>query len=149
MAANHRGPMMADDEALTRTMGIRPDDRLLASVPFSHSYGLSSLVVPAIVRGTQLVVVDTPGSFTSLEAILATGATVFPTVPAFLSGLLRMAEAPTDLGTLRLLISAGAKLLPETAVRFRERYGRPVHVFYGASECGGITYDAEGSAAER
>jgi acyl-CoA synthetase (AMP-forming)/AMP-acid ligase II len=34
-------------------------------------------------------------------------------------------------------------------VRFRERFGQPVHVFYGASECGGICYDRPGGAAER
>jgi long-chain acyl-CoA synthetase len=31
----------------------------------------------------------------------------------------------------------------------RERFGVVVHVFYGASECGGISYDREGGAAER
>src|SRR5262249_22302960 len=36
-----------------------------------------------------------------------------------------------------------------TARRFRETFGLPVHVFYGASECGGICYDREGGAGER
>jgi long-chain acyl-CoA synthetase len=35
------------------------------------------------------------------------------------------------------------------AAQFRVRFGLPVHVFYGASECGGICYDREGGAAER
>jgi len=51
--------------------------------------------------------------------------------------------------TLRTVISAGAPLHPETAARFRETFGRDAHVFYGASECGGIAYDAEGGAALR
>jgi long-chain acyl-CoA synthetase len=38
---------------------------------------------------------------------------------------------------------------PATARRFREVFGLPVHVFYGASECGGICYDREGGAGER
>jgi long-chain acyl-CoA synthetase len=50
---------------------------------------------------------------------------------------------------LRLVISAGAPLAPEVAVRFSETYGRPVHVFYGASEVGGIAYDKDGTAGER
>jgi long-chain acyl-CoA synthetase len=50
---------------------------------------------------------------------------------------------------VRLVLSAGAPLAPETACRFREVYGRGVHVFYGASECGGIAYDPEGTAGER
>src|SRR5262249_30644479 len=51
--------------------------------------------------------------------------------------------------TLSKVIFAGARLAPEDARAFRERFDRPVHVFYGASECGGITYDREGGAAER
>ena len=43
--------------------------------------------------------------------------------------------------TPAIFIAAGAPLPPETAARFRRRYGFPVHVFYGASEAGGITYD--------
>jgi long-chain acyl-CoA synthetase len=50
---------------------------------------------------------------------------------------------------LRLVISAGAPLAPEVAVRFRRTYGQPVHVFYGASEVGGIAYDKDGTAGER
>jgi long-chain acyl-CoA synthetase len=50
---------------------------------------------------------------------------------------------------LRLVVSAGARLPPATAAAFREAYGQPVHSFYGASECGGICYDRDGSAGER
>ena len=34
-------------------------------------------------------------------------------------------------------------------MRFREQCGRSAHVFYGASECGGIAYDRTGDAGER
>ena len=141
--------LLADDEALTSTMGIARSDRLLAAVPFSHSYGLSSLVIPALVRGCALVVPAGHGAFDPLTAARELEASVFPTVPAYLSALLRVPD-PIDLpSSLRLVISAGAPLAPETAVRFRECHGQFIHVFYGASECGGITYDAEGSAGER
>lgn len=141
--------LLADDEALTATMGIAPSDRLLAAVPFSHSYGLSSLVMPALVRGCALIVPAGRGPFDPLTAAGLLEATVFTTVPAYLSALLRVSDRIEFPSSLRLVISAGAPLIPETAVRFRERHGRFTHVFYGASECGGITYDTEGSAAER
>jgi long-chain acyl-CoA synthetase len=60
-----------------------------------------------------------------------------------------MSRPPAWPGGLRLVISAGAVLSDTTAVQFRETYGKPVHVFYGSSECGGICYDREGGAAER
>jgi long-chain acyl-CoA synthetase len=141
--------LLADDEALRGTMEIGQGDRLLAMVPLSHSYGLSSLVVPALVAGLPLVVAPTADPFGPLRAAARWEATVFPTVPAYLTALLRLGEPPPLPPSLRRVIVAGAPLLPEIACRFRARTGRAAHVFYGASECGGITYDREGAAAER
>jgi long-chain acyl-CoA synthetase len=141
--------LLADDAALARTMGLRPDDRLLAAIPMSHSYGLSSLVLPALVRGTPLVMPDDSGLFGPFAAAERLGATVLPTVPAYLDALLRLSQAPCRPPSLRLVIAAGAPLSAGTAAGFREVYGLPVHVFYGASECGGVCYDREGGAAER
>jgi long-chain acyl-CoA synthetase len=140
--------LLADDAALVSTMGIRDGDRLLSAVPFSHSYGLSSLAVPALVRGIPLVLPGAIGPFEPLSAARAAHATVFPTVPAYLAGLLRVQDPPPLPESIRLVISAGAPLHAETARTFHTRYGRRVHVFYGASECGGIAYDREGGAAE-
>ena len=130
-------------------MGIRPDDRLLATVPLSHSYGLSSLALPALVRGTLLVLPEASSLFDPFVAAERAAATVFPTVPAYLDALLRLSEAPARPPSLRLVLTAGALLAPATARRFRETFGLPVHVFYGASECGGICYDRTGDAGER
>jgi long-chain acyl-CoA synthetase len=141
--------LLADDEALTATMGIRPGDRLLTTVPMAHSYGLSSLVVPALVRGTPLVLPAAGSLFDPFVAAERMEATVFPTVPAYLDALLRISEAPVRPPSLRLVITAGSALSPATAHRFRETFGLPVHVFYGASECGGICYDRDGDAGER
>ncbi|HVT61535.1 MAG TPA: fatty acid--CoA ligase family protein [Thermoanaerobaculia bacterium] len=141
--------LLADDAALTASMGLRPDDRLLTTIPLSHSYGLSSLAVPALARGVPLVVPEESGLFGPFTAAEAMAATVFPTVPAYLDALLRISQAPAWPPSLRLVIAAGAPLGPQTAGGFRARFGLPVHVFYGASECGGICYDREGGAGER
>ncbi|MEA2560384.1 MAG: long-chain acyl-CoA synthetase [Acidobacteriota bacterium] len=141
--------LVADDAALTASMGIREHDRLLATIPMSHSYGLSSLAMPALMRGTLLILPDEGRVFDPLAAAEQTGATVFPTVPAVLDALLRLADPPPWPAALRLVLTAGAPLSPVTASRFRETFGLPVHVFYGASECGGICYDREGTAGER
>jgi long-chain acyl-CoA synthetase len=61
----------------------------------------------------------------------------------------RLSDPPPCPDSLRLVITAGAPLAAATSVRFRERFGVPVHVFYGSSECGGICYDREGGGAER
>lgn len=43
--------------------------------------------------------------------------------------------------TLRLLITAGARIEPDLVARFKEDLGTKIHSFYGSSETGGITYD--------
>jgi len=141
--------LLADEMALALAMGFRDDDRLLSAVPLSHSYGFTTLALSALVRGLTLVLPSDQGPFASLAAARDLGATVFPTVPAYFQALLKMSQPPAWPGGLRLVISAGAALPSATAVQFRETYGRPIHVFYGSSECGGICYDREGGAAER
>lgn len=141
--------IVADDRALAATMGLVADDVILGAVPMSHSYGLSSVVLPALVRGSRVVVPDRGGPLAAMRAAAAAGVTFLPTVPAYLRALLKLSKPPAWPPTLRLLITAGAPLPPATARAVRELYGRSVRVFYGASECGGITFDREGDAGER
>jgi long-chain acyl-CoA synthetase len=141
--------LVADDAALAASMGLEDDERILASIPMSHSYGLSSVALPALMRRTVLVVPDAGGPLDPLAPARDHDVTFLPTVPAFLQALVKLAEPPRMPPSLRLVISAGAPLQAATAAAFRDLYGRPVHVFYGASECGGITYDRTGTAAER
>ena len=141
--------LVADDAALARSMSLTADDRILAAVPFSHSYGLSSIVMPALMRGSPIV---DPGGASPVASLIAAdrhGATFLPTAPAYLAALVRLSAPPPLGAALRRVIAAGAPLTVEVAGRFRELYGQPVHIFYGASECGGIAYDREGTAAER
>jgi len=97
----------------------------------------------------MLVLPEEGGPWAPLDAAGAAGATVFPTVPLYVRTLGDLAETPPLPATLRLVLSAGATLPAQIAARFRESFGLPVHVFYGASEVGGICYDREGGAAER
>ena len=141
--------LLADEDALARTMGFRDTDRLLSVVPLSHSYGFTTLTLSAVVRGLTLVLPAAPGPFAPLDAARVLGATIFPTVPAYLQALLKVSQPPSWPTHLRRVISAGAMLPSQTAARFREVFGQPVHAFYGSSECGGICYDREGGGAER
>ena len=141
--------LLADDSALARTMGLRADDRILGAIPMSHSYGFSSVALPALRRGSIAVVPDEEGPLAPLRAASAASATVFPSAPAYLQALLKLSQPPAWPSSVRLVISASAPLPPDVAAQFHARFGRRVHVFYGASECGGICYDREGTAAVR
>jgi acyl-coenzyme A synthetase/AMP-(fatty) acid ligase len=141
--------ILSDEDALARSMSLGSSERVFAAIPMSHSYGFASVVVASLVRGWTMVVRESAGPFDTLDVARADGVTFLPTVPAHLQTLLKMSQPPRLPDSVRLVITAGAPLRPETAVRFREVYGLPVRVFYGASECGGITFDRDGSAGER
>jgi acyl-coenzyme A synthetase/AMP-(fatty) acid ligase len=83
-----------------------------------------------------------------LDDLARTNATVFPGMPVFYQAFSEMEEVPA-LPKLRLHISAGAPLPVEVARKFREKFGQPIHSFYGSSECGGICYDRDASLLEQ
>ena len=139
---------MADEAALFDTMGLRDDDRLLAALPLSHSYGLTTLALSSLIRGLTLVLPSEHGPFAALEAARPLDATFFPTVPAHLDALVKMSEPPPRPAACGSS-SPRARSSPPPPRRRSERPTASVHVFYGSSECGGICYDREGGAAER
>jgi len=70
---------------------------------------------------------------------------VFPGMPLFYQAFCEINDIPA-LPNLRLCISAGAPLSAAVAKKFFEKFKKPIHSFYGASECGGICYDREGKS---
>lgn len=137
--------LLADGRQIASSMGLRADDRILSVIPFSHSYGFSVLVTPLLLLGSPLLI---PGVGDPWALAREHGATVLPSVPAWFRAQLRGQNS--ELGAqVRLFVSAGAPLVPELAREWRERVGRPIQVLYGSSECGSITFDRDGGAAER
>lgn len=139
--------LVADCTQICDTMGIGPDDLNFGVIPLSHSYGFSNLVTPLLVRGVPLVVSRDRMPRAVLDDLARTGATVFPGMPVFYQAFCEMENAP-ELPKLRLCISAGAPLPLEVATKFREKFQRSIHSFYGSSECGGICYDREARLLE-
>jgi len=137
--------LLADADAVCAGMGIGQDDRNFGAISFAHSYGFSNLVTPLLCRGVPVVAAPDLLPRAILAGLAASRATVLPGVPALFRTL---AEFKNPSEALRLCISAGALLPVETATHFRRGWGLKVHAFYGASECGGICYDA-GATVDR
>jgi acyl-CoA synthetase (AMP-forming)/AMP-acid ligase II len=134
--------LLADCDQICDTMGISDVDLNFGVIPISHSYGFSNLLTPLIARGVPMVVSRDRTPRAMLYDLAKTNATVFPGMPVFYQAFCEM-ENVLPLPKLRLCISAGAPLPVATAKKFREKFGLPIHSFYGASECGGICYDRE------
>jgi len=134
--------LLADCDQICDTMGISDVDLNFGVIPISHSYGFSNLLTPLIARGVPMVVSRDRTPRAVLDDLARTNATVFPGTPIFYQAFCEMENVPR-LPKLRLCISAGAPLPIATAKKFRDKFGLPIHSFYGASECGGICYDRE------
>ncbi len=132
--------LLADAVQICDTMGITAADLNFAVIPVSHSYGFSNLLTPLLVRGVPLAMSSDRMPRAVLDDLARTESTVFPGTPIFFQAFGEMLETPR-LPNLRLCISAGAPLSCAVARKFREKFGRAIHSFYGASECGGICYD--------
>ena len=139
--------LAADCRNICATMDIRADDINLGAIPMSHSYGFSNLVTPLLMQGTAVVISNDYLPQSIVDLCNRYGCTVVPGVPMVFEHL--TAAAKGDFATVRTFLSAGAPLPAAVSRRFRERFGKPIHTFYGCSECGGITYDREGASVER
>ena len=132
--------LLADATQICDTMGITEEDLNFAVIPLSHSYGFSNFITPLLARGVAMAISTDRMPRAVLDDLARTEATVFPGMPLFFQAFGEMVDAPL-LPRLRLCISAGAPLSCRVAQNFCEKFGLPIHSFYGASECGGICYD--------
>jgi long-chain acyl-CoA synthetase len=145
LSVTHR-QMAADGRQICESMGIRPADSNLAAIPFGYSYGLGNLVVPLITQGTRIICLSSALPHAVASDAARYKPTVFPAVPPILRALAASELPARSFSSLRVVISAGSPLPPEVARAFAERFGVPVHGFYGTSETGGIAYDRTGEA---
>jgi acyl-CoA synthetase (AMP-forming)/AMP-acid ligase II len=139
--------LLADCNQICETMGISDGDLNFGVIPISHSYGFSNLLTPLIVRGVPMVMSRDRTPRAVLADLARTNATVFPGTPVFYQAFCDMDDVPA-LPKLRLCISAGAPLSGAVAKKFFGKFNQPIHSFYGASECGGICYDQDGTTFE-
>ena len=136
--------LLADCDQICDTMDITDADLNFGLIPISHSYGFSNLLTPLLARGVPMVLSRDRTPRAVLADLARAQATVFPGMPVLYQAFCEMENIPA-LPNLRLCISAGAPLPIVVARKFQEKFKMPIHSFYGASECGGICYDRDGS----
>jgi acyl-CoA synthetase (AMP-forming)/AMP-acid ligase II len=135
------GNAIADGMAIMESMSIRPSDVQLAAIPLSHAYGLGNLTLPLILQGTAIVVRDGFVPHQVPQDGARYGITMFPGVPFMFDHLLEHLPADGWPPSLVRLITAGARIEPLTVARFKDKFDRKIHSFYGTSETGGICFD--------
>ena len=133
--------LVNDGRHIIEAMAIEPADINFTCIPLSHSYAIGNVVMPLLWQGTRVALQQTfhPAQF--VRDVADSGATVFPGVP-FMFERIRSLEGLERLPvSLRLLLTAGARIDAGTVAWFQRHLNRKVHSFYGSSETGGIAYD--------
>lgn len=134
--------LASDAENIVATMGLRHDWPNLGVISLAHSYGFSNLVLPLVLHGIPLILLDTPLPETMRRASAISESITLAAVPALWRTWYEANAIPTN---VRLAISAGAPLSFQLEEAVFVQHGLKIHNFYGSSECGGIAYDATSS----
>lgn len=130
--------LAADARNIVSTMGLRPEWPNLGVISLAHSYGFSNLILPLLLHGIPLLLVDAPLPATVLDAARKAEHVTIAAVPALWRTWHEANSIPKN---VRLAISAGAPLPIALETDVFTQTGLKIHNFYGSSECGGIAYD--------
>ena len=147
--ARSHGNMIALARNHTATINWDSGDRILFSIPISHTYGLGNFV-SAVSVGACCYFLP---RFVRREVLGVLGKeeiTVFPAVPFMLETLARSASrGDYDFPRLKHVISAGAPLAEETFFSFHSAFGTYPRQLYGSSETGVMTINIAENIVEK
>ncbi|MGB7466785.1 MAG: AMP-binding protein, partial [Candidatus Acidiferrum sp.] len=111
-----------------------PEDILLASLPFFHSFGCTVTLWYPLIEGTPVVTYPSPLEAAKNAALVEKyKITVLLATPTFLRAYLRKAESE-QLRSARLVIVGAEKMPLDLSEKFFERFGKRVMEGYGLTE---------------
>lgn len=116
----------------------KPDDVMIAVMPYFHCYGLTVGMNTCIARGISIVMIPNPRDMVHvLKSIEKHRATFYPGVPTMFIGFNNFPDRGRyDLTSLRFAVSAAAPLAPEVQERFEAITGGTMVEAYGLTETG-------------
>jgi long-chain acyl-CoA synthetase len=111
-------------------------ERLLAIIPFSHSFGMTAVMNFAISLGGELVIFPRFDLKQMLRAIERKRVTIFVGVPTLFQAINQCSDVSHyDLSSLKICISGGDSLPRPVQTKFVELTGCPLAEGYGLTEC--------------
>lgn len=136
---SHRN-MVAGAESVASYLENRPDDRLLAVLPFSFDYGLSQLTT-AFYSGASVALLDYLLPRDVLRGVERHGITGLACVPPLWNQLAQLEWPDSARRTLRYITNSGGAMPRATLRRLREALPETrVFLMYGLTEAFRSTY---------
>lgn len=115
-------------------LSLSKKDRILACLPFFHSFGCTVTLWYPMVEGVEIVTYPSPlETLKNAELIAKHKITLVLSTPTFLRGYLKRVQ-PEALSSVRLLITGAEKLPAELAAQFQEKFGIRIMEGYGLTE---------------
>jgi long-chain acyl-CoA synthetase len=114
-------------------IGLRESDRVLGTLPLTHSYGIRTTLLVPFYAGARTVFAPKFSPRRSLELCSTHGVTWLAGVPTMFIAWADEETAPAP-ATLRWCMSAGAPLREDVRLRAEQRLGAPVRQAYGLTE---------------
>ena len=129
----HRN-IISNIEGFSRVVSLSGDDKMLATLPFFHVFGLTVNLCTPLFHGMTIIAYSNPLDYrTVCEIARDEGPTVMAGTPSFLRGYLKKSEYG-DFKSLRIVVS-GADKCPMTLLEdFLERHGIKIIEGYGTTE---------------
>lgn len=140
-----------DSAAMALT--VTPRDRLMAVLPFFHSFGYTICLWLPLLKDASTVFYPDPRQAKEIgDACREFGCTLFVSTPTFLRFIIRRCE-PEDFKALRMVVTGAEKLPRALADSFYEKFRVPVFEGYGCTELAPVvsvnTPDVEYSGVKR
>ena len=97
---------------------IRPDDVVLAVLPFFHVYGLTSVLNICVRHACTMVLLPRFDAAAALDLVERHGITRISAVPTMLIGMVEDPDTGRDLSSVSQVVSGGSALPQEVLRRF-------------------------------
>ena len=133
--------LIAVGENCRRFVGMTPDDRMLAVIPISHSYGIDHAVLAATLAGCTVELSAGFDAARTAARLASQQITLFPAVPFIFEALVQSSANSQKLTRLRHAFSAGSPLPRRVFDAFHHSFDVPIGQIYGSTEFGSITFN--------
>lgn len=134
------GNVYSNARDVAHYLGIKEDDRVIATLPVFHVFALTVVVNAPLLSGATILLAPRFSPTEIFALAREQKATVFAGVPTMYNFLYQLPEGnPEDFSTIRLTISGGASLPVALLHNFEQKFNVRVSEGYGLSEASPVT----------
>ena len=117
------------------------EEKILGILPFFHVYGMTTVLILAVMQGYKMILLPKFDVETALKTIHKQRPTIFPGAPTIYIGLLNHPDLKKyDLSSIQSCLSGSAPLPVEVQQKFEEVTGGKLVEGYGLTESSPVTH---------